>query len=70
MLADVCCNMSVTCYKKKACDYTPDSSVLNMICLESCLITCRWGHTPLQHAVSRRHGPAIEVLQKYDARLG
>lgn len=34
------------------------------------LPACRWGHTPLQHAVSRRHGPAIEVLQKYDARLG
>ena len=32
--------------------------------------SCRWGHTPLQHAVSRRHGPAIEVMQKYDARLG
>lgn len=33
-------------------------------------LACRWSHTPLQHAVARRHGPVIELLQKYEARLG
>ena len=43
---------------KKACDrmrHLPD---------------CRWGHTPLQHAVAKRHGPVVELLQKHGARLG
>lgn len=33
-------------------------------------LLCRWGHTPLQHAISRRHGPAIELLQRAGADLG
>ena len=33
-------------------------------------LLCRWGHTPLQHAITRRHGPAIELLQLAGADLG
>ena len=67
--------MCVTGIRGHASASTSSSAQYAHLITPACTGVCacylrRWGHTPLQHAISMRHGPAIEVLQRAGADLG